>query len=97
MVSVYQKFWKKQDIYLSDANHVIKEGIFVPELNAYAKFIGRATDKKFIDPKANISKSIKYAIVGLDRKTGKITTFHVKELQDFIKNTPSLGIKFLKK
>ena len=82
--------------YLNDANHVIREGIFIPEKNAYVKFIGKATNKKFIDLEENVSKKIKYAMVGLDRKTGKITTFHIKKLPELIKDAPSLGLELKK-
>ena len=56
-----KKNYTKKD-YLNYANHVIKEGEFVPEMNGYIKLVGG-------------KGSAKYAFVGLDRKTGDITTF----------------------
>ncbi len=66
--------------YLSDANHVIKEGQFVPEMNGYIKLIGG-------------EGSAKYAFVGLDRATGNITTLHLKSVKELAKKAPSLGLK----
>jgi len=64
--------------YLDDANHVIKTGTWVPELNAYTKLIGGLGS-----PKA--------AFVGVDRAVGNITTFHVKSVQELSRSAPSLG------
>ena len=66
--------------YLRDANHVIKEGQFVPEMNGYIKLVGG-------------EGSAKYAFVGLDRTTGNITTVHLKSVKELIKKAPSLGLK----
>ncbi|MEQ6205459.1 transposase [Enterococcus mundtii] len=66
--------------YLRDANHVIKEGQFVPEMNGYIKLVGG-------------EGSAKYAFVGLDRTTGNITTLHLKSVKELIKKAPSLGLK----
>ena len=66
--------------YLNDANHVIKNGQFVPEMNGYVKFVGG-------------KGSAKYAFVGLDRATGEITTFHLKTVSELIKKAPSLGFQ----
>ncbi|BDG67576.1 hypothetical protein ENLAB_11400 [Enterococcus innesii] len=66
--------------YLSDANHVIKEGQFVPEMNGYIKLVGG-------------EGSAKYAFVGLDRTTGNITTLHLKSVKELAKKAPSLGLK----
>ncbi|MCL1092072.1 hypothetical protein L2744_21220 [Shewanella profunda] len=64
--------------YVGDANHVIKEGTFVPEMNGYVRLIGG-------------EGSAKYGFVGLDRTTGNITTFHVKSVSELSKKAPSLG------
>ncbi|WP_144461607.1 T7SS effector LXG polymorphic toxin [Bacillus pumilus] len=66
--------------YLKDANHVIHKGRYVPELNGYVRLIGG-------------KGSAKYGFVGLDRKTGNITTFHIKSVKELSKKAPSLGIK----
>ncbi|WP_223837357.1 ribonuclease YeeF family protein [Bacillus swezeyi] len=70
--------------YLEDANHVIKNGKYVPELNGYVKLIGG-------------KGSAKYAFVGLNRKTGHITTFHVKSVKELMKKAKSLGLQTKKK
>ncbi|MCF7617108.1 hypothetical protein L3137_07415, partial [Bacillus sonorensis] len=70
--------------YLEDANHVIKNGKYVPELNGYVKLIGG-------------KGSAKYGFVGLNRSTGEITTFHVKSVKELMKKAPSLGLKTKKK
>ncbi|MBG9819809.1 transposase [Bacillus safensis] len=66
--------------YLKDANHVIQKGKYVPELNGYVRLVGG-------------KGSAKYGFVGLDRKTGNITTFHIKSVKELSKKAPSLGIK----
>ncbi|MBP2100756.1 hypothetical protein [Enterococcus rivorum] len=66
--------------YLNDANHVIKEGQFVSEMNGYIKLVGG-------------EGSAKYAFVGLDRTTGNITTLHLKSVKELAKKAPSLGLK----
>ena len=65
--------------YLQDANHVIREGVFVSELHGYVKMLGGVG-------------SAKYAFVGLDRASGKITTFHIKSVRELMKKAPSLGL-----
>lgn len=65
------------DKYLSDANNVIDNGTYVPELNGYVKFM---SGKKF-------------GVVGIDRTTGEITTFHIKNISELIKKAPSLGFE----
>ena len=67
--------------YLDDANHVIRNGTFVPELNGYVRLIGG-------------QGSAKYGFVGLSRATGNITTFHIKTAWELAKKAPSLGIGF---
>ena len=65
--------------YLDDANHVINNGTFVPELNGYVRLIGG-------------KGSAKYAFVGMERGTNRITTFHIKTVKELIKKAPSLGL-----
>ena len=67
--------------YLKDANFVVETGTYVPELNAYVKFIGYE------------GKNTLYAFVGLDQNTGNITTYHVKTVDYLIKKAPSLGFE----
>lgn len=50
------------DKYLDDANYIINNGTYAPELNGYVSFMSGK----------------KYGFVGLDRTTGDITTFHIK-------------------
>ena len=66
--------------YLGDANHIIKNGTWVPELNGYVKLIGG-------------QGKAKYGFVGINRSTGNIATFHIKYAEDLAKVAPSLGIK----
>lgn len=64
--------------YVNDANYIIRTGTFVPELNAYIQIpvgIGPA----------------KAPIVGIDRYSGNITTFHIKYLKEILSKAPSLG------
>ncbi|MCP4745963.1 MAG: hypothetical protein GY874_07455 [Desulfobacteraceae bacterium] len=65
--------------YLDDANHVIRHGTFVPELNGYVKLIGG-------------QGSAKFGFVGLNRATRHITTFHIKTAKELAKKAPSLEI-----
>ncbi|MGJ0909004.1 hypothetical protein [Clostridium botulinum] len=65
--------------YIDDANYVIKNGQYVPELNGYVKLIGG-------------KGSAKYGFVGLNRATGNITTFHIKTASELSKKAPSLKI-----
>ena len=65
--------------YINDANHVVKNGQFVPEMNGYVKLIGGPG-------------TAKYGFVGLDRATGNLTTFHVKSVSELMRKAPSLGI-----
>lgn len=65
--------------YLQDANHVIENGKYVPELNGYVRLVGGRGDAKF-------------AFVGLDRTSKFITTFHIKSATELEKRAPSLGI-----
>ena len=63
------------DRYLKDANYIINNGTYVPELNGYVRFM---SGKKF-------------GFVGIDRNTGHITTFHIKNVTELINKAPSLG------
>lgn len=63
--------------YIEDANFVIKNGIYVPELNAYVKIpVGIGTARA--------------SFVGLDRLTNEITTFHLKPVTYLERQAPSL-------
>ncbi len=64
--------------YVQDANHVIANGTYVPELNAYVSIAGG-------------TGSAKGLMVGLDRLTGEITTLHMKPVSWFSIKAPSLG------
>ena len=64
--------------YVHDANLVIRNGTFVPELNAYVSVPGG-------------TGSAKGLMVGVDRASGEITTMHLKPLSWFEKKAPSLG------
>jgi len=65
--------------YINDANHVIANGQFSPELNGFVKLIGG-------------SGTAKYAFVGLNRSGNNITTFHIKTVSELSRKAPSLGI-----
>ena len=65
--------------YLNDARYVVKSGKYVPEKNAYVKFIG------------GIGKA-KFGYVGVTRDGKYITTFHIKKIGEIIKFA-SLGYK----
>ena len=64
--------------YVSDANSVIRNGIFTPELNAYVSIPGGIGGAKGL-------------IAGVDRATGEITTLHLKSISFFQRKAPSLG------
>ncbi|MEG1002723.1 MAG: hypothetical protein RSF37_04910, partial [Clostridium sp.] len=65
--------------YINDANYVVQNGMYVPELNGFVRLLGG-------------KGSAKYGFVGLDRATGNITTFHIKTVSELIKKAPSLGL-----
>ena len=66
--------------YIEDANHVIKTGRWVPEMNGYVKIVGGS------------GKSTKAAFVGVRRdNTNVVTTFHIKSVKEISKKSPSLG------
>ena len=56
--------------YVDDANTVVRNGQFAPELNAYVSISGG-------------EGSAKGLMVGLDRATGDITTMHLKPINFF--------------
>jgi hypothetical protein len=62
----------------SQANLVIKNGTYVPELNGYVAIAGGKGGAKGI-------------FVGLDRATSEITTMHLKPVSYFENKAPSLG------
>ena len=64
--------------YLDDANHVIRNGEWVPEMNGYVRLVGG-------------EGSAKAAFVGVNRTSGNITTFHIKSVQELSRRAPSLG------
>ncbi|WP_256576759.1 MULTISPECIES: RHS repeat-associated core domain-containing protein, partial [unclassified Pseudomonas] len=66
--------------YVADANSVIRNGTFAPELNAYVAIPGG-------------TGSAKGLLVGVDRATGEITTMHLKSISFFENKAPSLGWK----
>ena len=63
--------------YLDDANHIIRNGTYVPELNGYVRLIGG-------------QGSAKFGFVGLNRTTGNITTFHIKTAKELAKKAPGM-------
>ncbi len=67
-----------QEQYVNDANHIIRNGKFVPELSAYVMI-----------PSGKGSALAPF--VGVDRATGEITTFHLKSISFLEKRAPSLG------
>ncbi|MGT2911558.1 DNRLRE domain-containing protein [Streptococcus cameli] len=66
--------------YLDDANNVIQNGTYIPEMNGYVKKIG------------GTGKSTKYEFVGLDRTTGNITTYHIKYAKQILKKSPNFEV-----
>ncbi len=73
-----KKYTKEQ--YIKDANIVIKEGIYVSELNAYIKYIGGKGD------------DAKYFFVGLTRDGKNITTFHIRNAKKLKKKVHNLAV-----
>lgn len=65
--------------YVDDANHIVKTGTYVPEVNAYVKLIGG-------------QGTAKCGFFGMERGTSAITTFHVKTASELARTAPSLGI-----
>lgn len=65
---------------MADANSVIRNGTFTPELNAYVAIPGGVGSAKGL-------------LVGVDRATGEITTMHLKPISFFENKAPSLGWK----
>ena len=79
MMNVLAKSEYSVKDYINDANYVVQNGKYVPELNG------------FIQPLGGIG-SAKYSFVGLDRSTGNITTLHIKTVSELAKKAPSLGL-----
>ncbi len=75
MKALGKKAYNLKD-YMDDANYVVREGMYVPEINAYIKYVGGGSPK--------------FALTGLDRVTGNITTFHIKSLKELLHKAPSL-------
>ncbi|MDR2877018.1 MAG: hypothetical protein LBV36_03120 [Chromatiales bacterium] len=65
--------------YVDDANHIIQNGTWVPEMNGFVRLIGG-------------QGSAKFGFVGLQRGSSSITTFHIKTASELAKKAPSLGI-----
>ena len=76
IAKVLGRSFYSKEDYLADANYIIQNGNFSSELNGYVKFMSGK----------------KYGFVGLDRETGKITTFHIKTVEELARKAPSLGI-----
>jgi hypothetical protein len=66
--------------YIQDANAVIRNGIYIPELNAYVSIPGGIGSAKGL-------------MVGIDRATGEITTMPMKPIPWFETKAPSLAGK----
>ena len=62
--------------YVKDARHVVQNGTYIPESNAYIRLID------------GTGKHAKFAFVGLDRMTGEITTFHIKDVPALMQKAP---------
>lgn len=63
--------------YLADANHVIRTGTFVPQLNGYIRLIGGPGSAKF-------------AFVGVKNGGSNISTFHIKTARDIARSFPGI-------
>ena len=50
-------------------------------------------DANYIINNVSFMSGKKYGFVGLDRTTGDITTFHIKNISELIKKAPSLGFE----
>lgn len=66
--------------YINDANFIVKNGTYIPQLNGYVRLIGG-------------KGSAKFGFVGLNRTTGNITTFHIKTAQELAKKAPNMFSK----
>ena len=71
--------------YLKDANYVIQTGEYSSKNNAYYKYVG-------FSKSGNRKGRTKYAVVGLDKDTGEITTYHIKDIESMHAWDSSLGI-----
>ena len=66
--------------YINDANFIVKNGTYIPQLNGYVRLIGG-------------KGSAKFGFVGLNRTTGNITTFHIKTAEELAKKAPNMFSK----
>ena len=66
--------------YINDANFIVKNGTYIPQLNGYVRLIGG-------------KGSAKFGFVGLNRTTGNITTFHIKTAQELAKKASNMFSK----
>ncbi|MCB0356781.1 MAG: hypothetical protein KDD40_07220, partial [Bdellovibrionales bacterium] len=91
MSSMYKNSYNLKD-YVLDAQHVIKEGQYVKEANAYIQLIGGG-GKNSLAKKQTKDGVSKYAFVGVDKEHTRITTFHIKSVKELKKKYPLLGIE----
>ena len=68
----FGNMYKNAREYAKDAKYVVKNGTYIPEKNAYIKFLGT-------NGKAN------YAYVGM-RSGGRVSTYHVRSVSKLIKD-----------
>lgn len=59
--------------YMDAAHDVIKHGTYLPNSNAFVMAIPGSEKRG--------KGGVKFGFVGLDRATGEITTFHIKDLK----------------
>jgi RHS repeat-associated protein len=64
--------------YLDDANHIVRHGTFVPEMNGFVVLVGG-------------TGSAKVGFVGLSRELDRITTFGIRTVKEIAEKAPSLG------
>ena len=72
----FENMYSSATEYLEDANYVINNGQYVPELNGYILFLGN-------------KGGANYAFVGLKNAGNNISTFHIKHVKTLTK-IPSL-------
>ncbi|MGX4728572.1 hypothetical protein [Pseudomonas corrugata] len=76
-VTSERKIEKRGQIYFSNPSTALKK--YICPLFGYVRLIGGGG-------------SAKYGVVGLDRATWNITTFHVKSASELARKAPSLGV-----
>ena len=76
----FDDLYKTVDAYLEGANYVIKNGIYVPEMNGYIKFFGSGT------------RTSKFAFVGLTRDKSYIVTLGIRSTQELSRKTALIVI-----